>query len=169
MDGQPLIFDRLGSVSKRLAAAVFAEFPLLIQQARMTHLSETDGLSLVISLNSPTGDDQRRIELWVDEAITPSFGFGPDHSHSAPDDAGITEFLGLLRAALNDQLLIAIDMGGTHDGHAAWLDTRDPFALLSELASPYSPGSLRLKSFSGAGDRTVNANDLDIQLRPSAT
>jgi hypothetical protein len=55
--------DRLGMVSKRLASAVFAEFPELIKYPNMDTLSEIDGLSLVIKLPSPTGDEERALYI----------------------------------------------------------------------------------------------------------
>jgi hypothetical protein len=33
-------------------------------------------------------------------------------------------------------------------------------SLLAEITSPYSPGTIRILSFSGAADRTVGLSDL---------
>jgi hypothetical protein len=158
--GQALDIDQLGGFSKRLALAIIADFPNFVEHARMAMLSEPDGYSLLVEFPSPTLDESRSLHIWVDEAVTPSFGFGPDHTHGRPDDAGIQEVLHLTHAVLDDRLVIATDVGGQHSGHRAWLDTRDPTAILSELTSPYSPGTIHIQSFSGAADRTVRLSDL---------
>jgi hypothetical protein len=158
--GQALDIDQLGSFSKRLASAIFEDFPSFADHARMTKLSEPDGFSLLVEFPSPTLDDSRSLHICVDEAVTPSFGFGPDHTHGSPDDAGVQEILHLTHAVLDDRLLIATDVGGQNNGHRAWLDTRDPTAMLSELTSPHSPGTIIIQSFSGDADRTVRLSDL---------
>ena len=123
-------------------------------------LSEPGGFSLLIEFPSPTLDESRNLHIWVDESVTPSIGFGPDHTHGSPDEAGIQQILHLTFAVLDDRLVIATDLGGHHDGHRAWLDTSDPMAILSELTSPHSPGTIQIQSFSGAADRTVFLSDL---------
>ena len=152
--------DALGSFSKRLAATVFAAFPDARRYASMIRSGEKDGQSLNIVIPSPTEDDGRYIEIWVDESATPSIGFGPSHKHYSPDDAGISETIELCRAILYDRLLIIQDVGGEYDGHSDWLDLRYPEALEEELTSPYSPGRAILKSWSGKADRMVGLDNL---------
>ncbi|HTV30947.1 MAG TPA: hypothetical protein VMF32_24645 [Xanthobacteraceae bacterium] len=158
----PPLYDQsaLGSVSRRLSSAIFSVMPELHQYASTIHSGETDGMSLNLVIPSPTGDEARLCQVWVDEAATPSIGFGPSHTHEPSDDAGIAAIVGLLRAILADQLLIIEDVGGTYSGHGGWIDLRDPEALEEELTSPYSPGHALLKSWSGKVDRPVSVDTL---------
>ena len=150
----------LGAFSKRLASAIFAAFPDARELARMMRSGETDGFSLSVIFPSPTNDADRFVEVWVDEVATPSIGFGPSHTHFGADEGGIAETVELCRAIMSDRVVIMQDIGGEHDGHAAWLDLRDPEDLEEELTSPYSPGRVRLKSWSGAADREAGLDTL---------
>ena len=150
----------LGAFSKRLASAIFAAFPDARERARMMRSGETDGLSLSVIFPSPTNDADRFVEVWVDEVATPSIGFGPSHTHFGADEGGIAETVELCRAIMSDRVVIMQDIGGEHDGHAAWLDLSDPEDLEEELTSPYSPGRVRLKSWSGATDREAGLDSL---------
>lgn len=125
----------------------------------MFRSSEPDGMSLNVMAPSPSGDRDRFIQVWVDEEVTPTVGFGPTHKHQSSDEAGIAETVDLCHAVFADKLLIIEDVGGEHDGHSSWVDLRDPEALLEEITSPYSPGDARLKSWSGAADRLVGTKD----------
>ncbi|WP_135213430.1 hypothetical protein [Vitreimonas flagellata] len=116
----------LGAFSKRLASAIFAAFPGARARARMIRSGEADGLSLSVHFPSPSNDAARFIEVWVDEAATPSIGFGPSHTHFGADEAGIAETVELCRAIMSDRVVSMQDVGGEHDGHSAWLDLRDP-------------------------------------------
>jgi hypothetical protein len=150
----------LGSISRRLSLVIFSIMPELQQYASTIHSGETDGMSLNLVIPSPTGDDARLCQVWVDEMATPSIGFGPSHTHERSDDAGIAAILDILHAILADQLLIIEDVGGPYSGHGGWIDLRDAEALEEELTSPYSPGHALLKSWSGKADRTVSTDTL---------
>jgi hypothetical protein len=150
----------LGAFSKRLASALFTAFPDARQNARMVPSGETDGLSLSVLFPSPTRDEGRCAEVWVDEVATPSIGFGPSHTHFTADNSGIAETVEFCQAIMADRLLIIQDIGGEHDGHSSWMDLRDPEALGAELTSPHSPGRALLKSWSGAADREIGPEDL---------
>ena len=153
----PFDFERLGAFSQRFAFILFEAFPHLRPFATMFSSSEPDGLSLNVMAPSPSGDKDRFIQVWVDEKVTPTVGFGPNHTHQSPDEAGIAETIDRCRAVFADRLLIIEDVGGEYDGHSSWVDLRDPEALLEEITSPYSPGNARLKSWSGNADRLVGA------------
>ena len=129
--------EALGSFSKRLAVAVFAAFPDARRHATMIRSGEKDGLSLSVPFPSPTKEEDRCMQIWVDEVATPSIEFGPSHTHYSADDMGIHETVELCRAVLDDRLLIIQDAGGKYDGHSSWIDLRDPEALEEELTSPY--------------------------------
>jgi hypothetical protein len=149
----------LGALSRRLALALFSAMPEVRKHADMNPGCEADGLSLSVLIPSPTQDEERSVWVWVDEAPSPSLGFGPMHTHFAADDVGIAETIDLCRAVLSDQCVIIQDIGGAHDGHTTWVDLRDPHALADELTSPYGPGRARLKSWSGTMDREVGVED----------
>jgi len=149
-----------GSISRRLSLAIFSVMPELRQYASAIQSGEKDGMSLNLIIPSPTGDEARLCQVWVDEVATPSIGFGPSHTHERPDDAGIAVILDLLRAILADQVLIIEDAGGAYSGSGGWIDLRDPEALEEELTSPYSPGRALLKSWSGKADRPVSTDTL---------
>jgi hypothetical protein len=146
---------QLGSLSQRLATAIFAARPELRQDATMERGAETDGLSVVIRATSPTDAETRSVVVWVDEAATPSIGFGPDHTHESPDDAGIAAICDTLLGVLTDQVVIIEDVGGEYPGFGKWLDLRVADALEEELTSKYSPGRAILKSWAGRSDRQV--------------
>jgi hypothetical protein len=160
MAESPLVMHLLGSFSQRLAAALFENFPIAKHRASMIESEEPDGQSLIARIPSPVGDSERDVLIWVDEAATPSIEFGPSHTHGSPDDSGIAEVLELCKAILSDQFLIIQDQGGKYDGHAGWVDIREPDALIEELTSPYSPGHAVLKSWSGRADRVVGVDGL---------
>lgn len=159
MEQHPYNPQSLGAFSQRFAAAFFDAFPHLRQFATMFSSSEPDGLSLNVMAPSPSGDKDRFIQVWVDEEMTPTVGFGPTHTHQSSDEAGIAETIDHCRAVFADKLLIIEDVGGEYDGHSSWVDLRDPDALLEEITSPYSPGDARLKSWSGIADRLVGPQD----------
>jgi hypothetical protein len=152
--------DALGSFSKRLAVAVFAAFPDARHHATMIRSGEKDGLSLSVVFPSPTKDDDRCMQIWVDEVATPSVEFGATHTHYGADDMGICETVELCQAVLDDRLLIIQDLGGEYDGHSSWIDLREPEALEEELTNRYSPGRAILKSWSGKADREIGLENL---------
>lgn len=156
----PFDLDALGAVSRRLAEAVFSSLPQLRRHARVVRSGESDGLSLSLVVPSPTGDPDRTLVVWVDEAATPSVGFGPSHAHEHGDEDGIAATVDRATAILLGQVLIIEDVGGAYPGHGSWIDLRDPDALEEELTSPYSPGSALLKSWSGEADRQVSTDSL---------
>lgn len=153
----PMQYDhaQLGSLSKRLARAIFAVRPDLRQGASMERGAESDGFSIVINVTSPTNDEARSVGVWICEKATPSIGFGPDHTHESPDDAGIAAILDTLLGILADQIVIIEDVGGDHPGFRTWLDLRNAEALEEALTDKYSPGRAVIRSWSGRADRQV--------------
>jgi hypothetical protein len=116
---------------------------------------EVDGLSVEVRMPSPTNDAARLLQVWVDERGTPSIGFGPDHTHGTPDDAGIAAVVDTMIGILTDQVMIIEDVGGEHPGFGQWLDLRVADALDEALTDKYSPGRALIKSWSGRADREV--------------
>jgi hypothetical protein len=160
MTESAMVPDALGSVSKRLAAALFAAIPEARNHVSMFQSGEADGQSLIVRIPSPSGDSERCVQIWVDEVATPTIEFGPTHTHCSADHNGVAEVVDLCQAILQDNLLIIQDVGGQHDGSSGWLDVRGPEALTEELTDPYSPGSAKLKSWSGRADRDVGLESL---------
>ena len=83
---QPLNERALGSLSKAIAARLLVEWPELRPSLEMEQAREPDGLSIVLDLQSPTGDPARCLELWVEgraEGPDLSVGFGPWHTHAS--------------------------------------------------------------------------------------
>jgi len=126
--------------------------------------AEPDGHSLAIDTISPTGDETRRLGIWVEGSSGPSVGGGPWHTHGNVLSVGdslsdqIAAVVDLVGAILRDEFVLVVDVGGAHSGHTSVLDLREPDAIAEELTDRYSPGSILIKSWSGARDR---AEDLD--------
>ena len=162
MNNQPLNISLLGSVSKQFANAIFEVFPQLQAHAQMFQSKEADGFSLRKTIASPTRDHNRLIDVWVDEVVSPSLGFGPSHVHESADEAGMKTLAETLTAIMSDRLVIREDIGGKYPGHSDWIDLREPQALVNELTGEFSPGKVLLKSWSGKGDRQVSLSDLKL-------
>lgn len=126
----------LGASSRRLYDAIAASLPYLLQFARAEQVRETDGLSLYIEAPSPTGDPQRPFVIWVDEKVTPSIGFGPDHCHEHDDAEGVAALLDWADAILNDEVVVIEPVDRAHPWRAHWIDLREPDELEDELTSP---------------------------------
>lgn len=151
----------LGATSRRLYDAIASSLPYLLQFARAKPLKETDGLSLYIDIPSPTADPGRPFVIWVDESVTPSIGFGPDHYHEHDDDEGIAELIEWADAILNDEVVIIEYIGGPNSGHGYWIDLADPEELEEVLTSPYTPHRFWLKCWSGNADRQISIESLE--------
>ena len=152
--------NSLGTISRRLATAALTAQPRFERYASAVKGHEADGLSLVPEIPSPPGDAGRLLTVWVDEVCTPSIGFGPTHTHEAPDDDGIAAVVDRAKAVLADQVVIIRDVGGLYPGGVSFLDLRDGDALMEELTSPHSPGQALLISWSGQSDRAVSTESL---------
>ena len=159
----PFDESSLGAVSRRLSEAVFTSLPQLRRYAHVAKSGELDGLSLIVTVPSPTGNSDRQFVIWVDEISAPSIGFGPSHAHESNDAGGIALIVDLAGRILDDTLLIIEDVGGKYPGHSSWIDLRKVNALEEELTSPYSPGCALLKSWSGKGDRQVSMENLGAE------
>lgn len=158
---------RLGATSRALATALFAAFPAARDSAHMVDGAEADGYSPEIALDSPTCDPGRRLGVWLDESGIPSVDFGTWHTHGdvLSGDSSLPRRVravsDIVAAILADQLVLIVDVGGEYSGHTSVLDLREPDALEDELTSRYSPGCLRIQSWSGRLDREVGLSDLE--------
>jgi hypothetical protein len=157
-DALPLDLKRLGEVSRRLACAVFQVFPELAEHAAMVEAVEPDGLSLQVSVESPSGDEDRAMRLFIDKHVGPTLIVGPCHIHVWDHD--YDEFVDLLGAILDDQMVIIEDSGLLHACDAQWLDLREIDALEDFLTDPDHSGRANLRSWTGWGDREVSVDTL---------
>jgi hypothetical protein len=153
---RPLDEERLQPESRDFARRLFNALPAIRRHARMEGWDE---YSLVVEVESPTGDAQRQLTISV-EGREPSVFFGEWHTHSNMWPSGVDDIVQLVEAILNDQFVIIINVGGQHDGLKGILDLRNPDALLEELADGHSSGRVRIKTFTGRGDQEVGLNDL---------
>jgi hypothetical protein len=160
--------SRLGATSRALARALFALDEGLRASAQMEMGAEPDGHSLVLNLDSPTGDATRRLGVWIDESGVPSIGFGEWHSHGDvlsdghSGSAQVDAIADLLGAILRDKFVLIMDLGGAHPGHTSVLDLRIRDALPQELTSKFSPGRILIKSWSGKADGEVGLDELRL-------
>ena len=131
----------------------------------MEQAGDLDGLSIVLDLESPTGDPTRFLELWVEpraEGPDLSIGFGPSHTHACCQSDRESAILAMLRAILSDEIVIIEGVGGPYPGNRLWLDLREPDALADALTHRWSPDRVLVKSWSGKRDREVSLDDLSL-------
>jgi hypothetical protein len=134
----------------------------------MEAASEGGAFDLLVEIPSPTGDPGRQVVAWVVGGDEPSVGFGEWHTHSgdetaARDPTGEADaIVGVIEGILADQVVLIYDVGGKTDGDCGVVDLRDQDILLHVLTSPRSPGRVKIKSWSGHGDREVGLEDLSL-------
>lgn len=166
---QPLDERALGSFSKAITARLLGEWPELRPSLEMEQAREPDGPSIVLDLQSPTGE---RLGIWVDENRSGgpdlSIGFGPWHTHAsvAPrrdESADRREaILLLLRAIFRHEIVIIEEVGGPYPGHRRVLDLREPDALAEFLTDRWSADRVLVKSWSGKRDREVSLDEISL-------
>jgi len=160
---------KLGASSRALATSLSQISPIFRNAAKMEAGAESDGYSLVIDLQSPTGDASRSLSVWFDESGVPSVEFGSWHSHGDVLSQGqsraaqIAAVVDVVAAILRDEFVLISDVGGEHPGHTSVLDLRVPDALASELTSKYSPGCVLIKSWSGRHDREAGLHNTQVE------
>jgi len=66
----------------------------------------------------------------------------------------------IVRAIVDGELVIAVDLGGTYDGASGLLDLREPGVVVDELTRRGAPDGLRVRTWSGRGDRDVSLGEL---------
>ena len=158
----PLEEERLSDISRNLTANLFDRLPDLRFSASMVAEQNDEKFDLVIDLASPTGDDKRKLRIWVDETGEPSIGFGDWHTHEnvLTADSQIrnnnSDLIDLIEAIITDNFVLIQDIGGKHDGFLGVLDLKSEGAIEEELTSKYSPGRIRIISWSGNGDRELS-------------
>ena len=95
----------------------------------------------------------------------PSVEFGDWHTHATvwgADRPGqeCSAIIDLIQAILADEFVLIEDVGGEHSGPTSVLDRRNKDDVLDELTSKWSPGRVRMKSWTGAVDKEVGLEDL---------
>jgi hypothetical protein len=153
----PLDEERLRPESRDFARRLFDALPALRRHAVM---EGGDEYSLLVEVESPIGDAERRLTISV-EGRTPSVFFGEWHTHSDWWPSGVDDIVRLVEAILNDRFVIIVNLGGPDDGMKGVVDLRDPDALLEELTDGRSSGHVRILTFTGKGDRVFGLNDFN--------
>jgi hypothetical protein len=138
-----------------IALRLMAERPEL---RALVHVSDDDAPKLVI--RSPTDDRGRDAVFWDDDGDL-GLGFGRWHTHGNiawwVREAG-SEEASLIAVALSitdGELVIADHRDGPNEGIGIVLDLHEPDAVLDELTRRGAPNGLRLRTWSGQGDREV--------------
>ena len=98
----------------------------------------------------------------------PSLAFGNRgwHTHEdhvrfvAPGECWEESPVSLLDAILHDQFVLFQESGEDPAAFGSALDLRNPTALLVELTSPHCGDRIRIKTFTGNGDREVSVADI---------
>ena len=127
---------------------------------------DSDEFDLSVEVPSPVGDPNRKLVVWI-EGDEPSVGFGEWHTHAgvwaltegSTDAAG--SLIAAVEAILSDRLVLIYNVGGEYDGHWGLVDLRDRDGLLDELTSKFSPGRVKIRTWSAQGDREVRLEDFE--------
>lgn len=164
---KPLDESQLTKSSREFATRLFQRVPCLRTNASMVLQVDSAGYDLLVELCSPK-DKDLKMTIWVDDVGEFSVGFGPWHTHASVW-AAHTEMGGkkedlvdLVCAILHDQFVVFEDIGGAYNGSWGVLDFREEGALAEELTDKYSPGRMRIRSWTGSRDRVVGLEDLSI-------
>ncbi len=158
---------RITDEARRLAADLFARFPELRPHAAMERQQGLDTWTLVVTVPAPSGAPRSELVIRADGGDDPSVAFGGWHTHEIVWGAGTEDrtereaLLDLIAGILADRFVISEDIGGVGDGSTTILDLSAQDALLAEHTDKYSPGRVRLRSWSGRLDREVGLANLD--------
>lgn len=160
-DRDRMDLELLGPELRAIAERVIAARPACTALVRV----EVDRGHPLVIFRSPTDEDARRMVLW-DEDGDLGLEFGGWHTHGNiacwTRDAGdeVASLTAITLAIIDGELVTAVDVGGAHDGSLTTLDLAEPDALLEALTSRFSPGRMRIETWSGTGDREVSLEDV---------
>ncbi len=154
--------DELPDVSREFARLFLARFPDLQPSCSRESIEGVPGLHLLIRIKSPAGTD-RDVTIWMEMGDEPSLAFGEGgwHTHFSntrqvgPNDYQEESLLDLLAAIFEDQVVIFEEPGDKPKAIDSVLDLRDPDALIEEFTTPDCTDRVRIKTFTGHGDREV--------------
>lgn len=157
--------SRMTPESCEFAAVLFARFPQLRRFAAMERWPDEERWNLTVAPPAPSGDPKCQLIIYVEGGGEPSVVFGNWHTHESvwgagsPEGGERTALLNLIEGIFTDRYVICEDIGGSADGSTTILDLLEPDALMEELTDRYSPGRVRLRSWSGKHDREVSVDD----------
>lgn len=130
-------------------------------------ISENGNHNLYIEIPSPTGDQERKIVVWIDDGDI-SIGFGPWHTHGSiqfeTDKKGYCDevsIIDLIKMIVSGELVYFTKIGNEKQ-FSDILNLTYPNALAEELTDQYSTGTIDIKSWDGNQDRRVFLADLKI-------
>lgn len=116
-------------------------------------------------IRSPTGETARDVVLWNDAGDLGVQVYGW-HTHGSlarwTRDAGdeVSSLVAIVLAVVDGEIVDAVHIGGPGDGSGGMLDLVEPGALADELTSPWSAGRIRVRTWSGRGDRELSLDEL---------
>lgn len=151
----------LGPKLRMLAERIIEARPCC---AALVRIDESRGQPLLV-LRSPTDDAARNVVLWDDDGDL-GLGFVAWHTHGNiaawTRDAGdeVSSLTAIVLAIIDGELVGTVDVGGPHDGAEGLLDLAERDAVAEELTSRFSPGRIRIRTWSGRGDRELSLDDL---------
>ncbi len=152
--------DSVSEAVRRVAARIVEDRPGV---ASHVGTAADDARALVV--RSPTDDRERDIVLWDDDGDL-GLGFGAWHTHgniarwTREADDEESALVAIACSIVDDELVIAVDLGGECDGASGLLDLREPDTVLEELTRRGAPNGLRIRTWSGRGDRDVSLGEL---------
>jgi hypothetical protein len=173
--------SRITNESRLFAEELFERFPEFRRYATMERQSGDESWNLVVVVPAPSGDPKTDMTVWVQKGDPPepSVEFGMWHTHesvwaeivwyrgikwgeSIYSESDRSKLLNLIAGILAERFILCEDIGGVGDGSVGILDLSREDAILEELTSKYSPGRVRLRSWTGRLDREMSLDDLDL-------
>ena len=160
--------DELSEPSRDFARLLLARLPDVRPSCSMEAIDGLPGQHLHVRIKSPAGTD-RDVVIWMEGGDEPSLAFGENgwHTHEThtrqvgPDEYQDESLIDLLDAILRDQFVLFEEPGAEPVPFGSVLDLRDPNALTEELTDPACSEQVRIKTFTGKGDREVNLADIE--------
>jgi hypothetical protein len=151
--------------SQVFARQFFARFPELRAYATMERDVGRERWSLVVKVPALSGDPDAHLVVWVEDRGEPSVAFGGWHTHASVwaakprESSQPHDLLDLVAGIFSERFIGCQDVGGTAPGSATILDLAVEDAVLDELTSRYSPGRVRLLSWTGRCDGIIGLGD----------
>ena len=115
---------------------------------------------------SPTNDEKLSLWIWIDDEDEMSVTFADWHTHESvagafsdtPDDA----LVGIAHGILDSRFVMAVDVDGDYSDFSTvvWID--HSAAVAEMFAEPWSPVTIRVRSWDGSIDATITSSSPPI-------
>ena len=115
---------------------------------------------------SPTDDGKLSFWIWIDDENEMSITFADWHTHesvaAAFSDTEDDTLVAIARGILDSRFLMAIDVDGDYSQFSTvvWIDNLD--AVAEMFAQPWSPVTIRVRSWDGSIDANITSNSPPI-------